>query len=321
MTMASSMMRSCLAAAVLAGLLGGCGGSGSVAPPVQETSGLLGNGTFRWECVNSADPTCGTGEFPTWVAVGSRFDLGFSPHVDVPDDLGDFSLEPVSPTRLAAEGVAFQGLQEGEVSVVAMGGGYAIDYVPLSFVTVDDLELGQPEEETCDYDHDQDGACDGTGGVVVDPPAVLVLGEQVEVRARAIGRGLSLAGALEYEWESLTPDVVELGQLHGRSARVSVLAMGLARLSVRAGDYVEVFELEVQEPPPEATGTGTEGETDGSGTDAGSGTGGSESGSGGSESDGGSESGGSESGSGSESGGSESGSGGETDGATTTGGV
>jgi hypothetical protein len=334
MTMTSSMTRSGLAVAALAGLLSGCG-SGSLAPPVQETSGLLGNGVFRWDCVTSADPTCGTGEFPTWVALGARFDLEFSPDVDVPDELGDFSLEPVSPTRLVAEGVAFEGREAGEVDVVALGGGYAIDYVPLTFVAVDDLELGQPQEETCDYDYDHDGACDGTGTVVVDPPVSLVLGEEVEVRARVLGRGLSLAGALEYEWESLTPELVQLGQLHGRSARVSVLAMGLARISVRAGDYVEVFELEVQEPPPEpATGTGTDGESEGSGTDAGtsdggsssdSGTGGSESGSGGSESggseSGGSESGGSESG-GSESGGSESGgSGGETDGATTTGGV
>lgn len=324
------MTRSCLAAAALAGVLGGCGGgSDPITPPVQETSGLLGNGDFRWDCVNSADPTCGTGEFPTWVALGARFDLEFSPDADVPNDLGEVSLEPVSPTRLAAEGVAFAGRETGEVSMVAMAGGYVLDYVPLTFVPVDDLELGQPSDEACDYDYDHDGACDGTGMVAVDPPVALVLGEVVEVRARPLGRGFDLAGALEYEWESLTPELVEIGLLHGRSARVSVLAMGLARISVRAGDYVEVFELEVLEAPPEpATGTGTDGETEGSGTDVGTGDGGSSSGSGSdgphsdtgsgsSESGGGSEGGSSDGGGGSESGGS----GGETDGSTTTGGV
>jgi hypothetical protein len=319
MTMRLTTTRMGLAAVALGWLLGGCtGGPEPIAPPVQETGGLLGNGVFRWICVTSADPTCGTGAFPTWVALDAQFDLAFIPDADVPDDLSAFSLEPVSSARLTRDPVAFEGRLAGEVSVVALGGGYAIDYVSLTFAPVDDLMLGQPEgPDECDYDYDLDGVCDGTGTVVVDPPVALVLGDNLEVRARALGRGESLAGALDYAWESLTPEILTVTYTHGRTADLSVRGMGLARLSVRAGDYVKVFEYEVQEPPPEP-GTGTEGESDGSGTetssddDFGTGTGDGS----GSGTDGGSES----SGSGTD-GGSESSTGGETDGATTTGGV
>jgi hypothetical protein len=303
--------------------LGGCSGSNELAPPVQETTGLLGNGVFRWICVDDADSTCGTGVFPTMVALGAGFELQFSGS-DLPEDLGPLTVEPVSPARLARANASFEGQLAGDVSVVALGGGYAIDYVPLSFRPVDDLILGEPEgNEPCDDDANSDGVCDGTGGVASDPPVSLVLGEYSDVRVRALGGGEDLAGAIDYTWESLTPELVHIRYTPGRRAQLSVLGMGLARISVRAGDYVEVFEYEVQEPPPEPGSTGGE-ESEGSGmaSDGGSGSGsgmGSDGGSG-SGSDGGSGS-GSDSDSGSDSGsgsGSGSGSSGETDGSTTT---
>jgi hypothetical protein len=301
-------------------LAGGCSDSTELAAPVQETTGLLGNGVFRWVCLTSADPTCGTGVFPTMVALNARFDLEFTGSSDLPEDLGLFTLEPVSPTRLARMNASLEGQLAGDVSVVALGGGYGIDYVSLSFLPVDDLLLGEPEPEPsgpCDDDSNSDGVCDGTGGVVSDPEVSLVLGELANVRVRAFGEGADLAGAIEYDFESLTPEIAVLTSAVGRRAQLDVLAMGTARISVRAGDYVEVFEYEVQEPPPDpGTGTGTAGESEGSDTDVGSGSGldtGTSTGSGsGSDT-------GAESGSGSESGtGSASSSGGETDGATTT---
>ncbi len=297
-------------------VLGGCYGEpDDLEPPVQETSGLLGHGVFRWLCVGDADPICGSGTFPTLVALNAQFQLGFTPDTDLPRELDFFSLDSVSPLRLSETNETFETLRVGDVSVVALADGLAVDYVQLTVRPVDDLELGIPESSLpCDDDYDQDGVCDGSGGVVVDPPVTLVRGEVIDVRARASGGREALAGALSYEWESLAPGVVEVLDAQGRGARLFVVGMGMARISVTAGGYTEVFEYEVQEPSPEEGSSGTEGESDGSGTEAGSG--GADSGT---EGDTGS---GSDTGSESESDtGSESGTSGETDGATTTGGM
>lgn len=307
----------------------GCSGPTDLAPPVQETTGLLGNGVFRWVCVTYADSTCGTGVFPTTVALNAGFDLEFTAGSDLPNDLGPFTIEPVSPARLGRVNASLEGQLAGDVAVVALASGYGIDYVPLSFRPIDDVLLGETDSdssEPCDVDVNSDGVCDGTGGVVSDPEVTLVLGELANLRARAFGDGADLAGAIDYNFESLTPEIAVLTSAVGRRAQLDVLAMGTARISVRAGDYVEVFEYEVQEPPPEPGSTGAEAESGGSDTGIGSGSGldtdtgtgtgtGSESGSGSeSSSSSAGSSGGSESGSGS-------GSGSDTDGTTTTGGV
>lgn len=316
--------RSNLAVAALGLALGGGCLNSTPAPPVQETTGELGNGVFRWDCVSSADPTCGTGVFPTAVAVGSRFELVFVGGNHLPDGLGVATLDPVSPTRLADTGVALEALRAGEVSVAAFGDGYAIDYLTLHLRPVDDLMLGEYEssyDEPCD-DFDFDDVCDGTGGVVADPPVSLVVGEVTRVRARPFGGGRDLAGALDYTWTSLTPDLLDVGDPTGRGARLTPLGVGVVRLSVRAGDFVEVFEYEVQDSPPEPGDTGDESEGSGTGTGSETGTGTDSGSDSGTASGSGSES---ESGTtGTESGtdtGSASGTSGETDGATTTGGM
>ena len=97
------------AAAMLAVLLvGGCNADLSLCPdgdqcdpppptPVSETRGAMAVGTFRWDCVGPGDATCGTGEFPTAVAVGGRFDLDFSSSFQVPDEIVFTGIDAVSP--------------------------------------------------------------------------------------------------------------------------------------------------------------------------------------------------------------------------------
>lgn len=318
--MQSSMARARWVVVAVGLALGGCNGSSEpLAPPVEEQAGLLGNGVFRWSCTTGADPACGTGVFPIMVALNAQFRLEFIPDVDVPDELGVFAIEAVSPRRLADQGGTFTTRIAGDVSVVALGDGFGVDYVSLTLRPVDDLMLGVHEEsELCETDYDHDGICDGTGGIVTDPPVTLVDGELTDVRARPLGGGENLAGAIDYEWESLTPELVTIIRVFGRSATLSAHGTGLARISVRTGDYVEVFEYEVQGAPPEPddTGTDTGGTETGSGSESGSDTGAATGGESGSDTDAAT---GGESGSdtgaatGSESG--------DTDGATTTGGV
>jgi hypothetical protein len=286
-------------------LTGACSGGPGPDPVVQETSGLLGNGVFRWSCIDGSDSTCGTGVFPSAIALGSRFDLLFIRAEDVPDGLGSSTIEPVSPSRINRDLGELVAQRAGDVSLAAFAGGYALDYIDVTLRPIDDLKLSErdeaeaeaeaePEPEPCD-DYDHDGVCDD-GEIGSYGPVSLVVGEDTEVRARPFGGGADLAGALPYAWENLTPDVLRVEPLEGRHARLTVLTKGTAQLSVRAGDFVKVFEYEVQDPPPEPDDTGSEesdessaGSATGSSSDTGTGT--------------------------------ESGTDGETDGATTTGGM
>lgn len=293
------------AAALGFALAAGCI-SRSPAPVVEETTGELGHGAFRWDCLDDSDSACGTGTFPRMVALGSRFELSFTPEASVPDEIDVFSIEAVSPSRLGLETGQWVALRAGEVSVAVLADAYALDYVDLRIVPVDELLVG--EHEPLDPgpcpDVDADEVCDGTGEVVTDAPVSLVVGEVTELRARALGEGSDLAGALPYEWESLTPELLEVRSSSGRSAWLSVLGKGTVRLRVRVGDYEEEFTYPVRDAAPEDTDTDGESESEGDTESS------SESGSG------------SDTGSGSESGTTDDPStGGDTEGATTTGGM
>ncbi|MCH9686379.1 MAG: hypothetical protein K0V04_33410 [Deltaproteobacteria bacterium] len=263
-------------AGLAAALATGC--SGSPSPIVEETEGELGNGVFRWQCVDGSDPTCGTGNFPNAVALGSTFDLDFTPADDIPGRISSFRIEAVSPSRLSDTSGDFVAMREGGVSIIATGDEFALDFLSLDLLPVDGVRLVSAAQPGTCVDDDLDGVCDPSGG---GGAAVLELfvQQQTQVEARPLNGIRDLAGALPYEWESLTPELLTVSNPRGNAARLTGLQLGTARLVVRIGDYSQILDLEVvvaPEPDPTTTGEPPPPDTEsssGSGSDSGSGSG------------------------------------------------
>ncbi len=304
----------------LAPLVLGLGCTGEPAPVVEETGGQLGNGVFRWSCVNATDPTCGTGEFPSAAAVGSRFGLEFFPGQDLPGEIGTFVVEPVSPTRLGSEHGAWMARRVGSISIVAIGHGYAVDYISLGLLEIDGVRLVHASGNSECVDDDLDGNCDPVSRAVFD--GVVFLEQDMRVGAQPLHGGTDLGGAVEYQWESMTPDVLVVTPTADNRAGLRGLALGPARLRVQAGDHAEIIEITIEESPEpdplDTTGTG-DGDPTGSGTDTGPDSG-SETGSDSGSDSGTEDSGGMESTTEGSSGGAST-TGGDTEGSTTTGGA
>lgn len=283
------------AALALTTTVGGACVSSSVSEPVvEESTGELGQGVFRWDCVDDSDGTCGTGVFPSAVAVGSRFGLEFFPDEDLPSEIVSFSIDSVSPRLIDTDGGDFVARDRGTVSLLATGDGYGVDFVVIQALPIDRIELTRAS-----YDRDSSGP---TGPVAQ-------VGRVIRAEAALFGGHERLAGALDYEWDNLTPDMVELYDAADNEVTLFGVREGVARIAVRAGEYSEIIELTVEEAPPEPEPEPTTGEEDSEGGD----TGGSDTG--GSDSDG--------SGSGGETEGDTdmgTSSGGETEGGSTTGG-
>ena len=238
------------AALGLALAVGGACSSGPAyeEPVVEESTGALGQGTFRWQCVGDSDPTCGTGVFPRMVAVGARFDLEFFPDSDLPEQIFAFELGSVSPRRIDAQGDGFVVRSEGEASILATGDGYGVDYIVLDARPVDRIVLRRMGDDDAT----------GTGGPLAQ------VGVITRVEAVAYSANDLLAGALDYEWDNLTPDVIDVIAPSGNQVQLFGVREGTARLALRAGDHAEIIEVTVTEaPPPDPTTGGEETEVAG----------------------------------------------------------
>lgn len=245
--------------------------TGGPEPIVEETSGELGLGTFRWNCLTSADPTCGTGVFPALVARDGYFGLEFFPSDDLPSEIVFDSIQPVSPSRVTAA-TAFQGTGEGTISFVAWSRRSVIDFVTVSIVSVDRLTLSlqqesPPGESSCGFLYcvDIPGPPPDEGGDVA-----LFAGGVADVQAMPYSIGTRLAGALSYEWESLSPDLLVVEPGRDRDARLTALSEGLARLAIRAGGHEEIVEVFIADLPPPRRTMSDEDSTSGSDSDSGS---------------------------------------------------
>ena len=274
--------------------LGGC--LNEADPIVEETDGVLGLGTFRWECTSSADTTCGTGNFPNLVALGGRFDLTFMGSPDLPDEVRHGGIEPASRDRIT-QTPNYTALVEGSVSMAAVSSqGHLIDYVSLTVRPVGELSLSLAQEDdhedvSCGFIYCQEIPAPGPmeGGDVA-----MFVGDAPRVQTMPYSAsGLRLAGTLDYQWESLTPDLLTVSNVQGREAQLRAMAEGTAQLRITAGGHEQLIDVYIASPPPpdpdtpeepprrnppeDDTGTGGEDE---SGSDSGSGN---ESGTGGSD--------------------------------------
>lgn len=241
--------------------------------PVEDADGALALGRFRWACVNSGDPTCGSGNFPYAVAMGARFNLDFSTDSDVPDSVGDPELSAIG-NALVRTGAAFSAPVPGVATVVAVSDEAAIDFIELEVQPVTLLTLSRtlPPPPTDEW-----------GCTSREPPPTeggrpdLEVGESANVQAMPYAGSTRLGGSLEYSWESLTPQIVGVSSGAGRFARLDGLTEGVGRVVVRGGDHEETFEIRVDAPPPTSEPeTGSDDETGAGGDGTGSTSGGEE---------------------------------------------
>lgn len=281
-------MRASLAFALLTATaaLGGC--LNEADPIVEETDGVLGLGTFRWGCTSNADTTCGTGDFPTAVALGGRFDLSFIGSTDLPEEVRLRDIQPASRDRIS-QIPEFNAVVEGRVSMSAMSSrGELIDFVTLTVLPVDQLSLSLAQED----DH-EDVSCGFIYCQEIPPPGpmeggdvAMYVGDSPRVQTMPYANGSRLAGTLDYQWESLTPDLLRVGNVQGREAQLWANGEGNAQLRITAGGHEEIIEVFIAGPPPpdpdmdeepprrnppEDDDTGTGGDESGSGDESGTG--------------------------------------------------
>ncbi len=244
-----------------------------VSNPVESAAGALSQGRFKWICVNSGDPTCGSRSFPNAVAAGARFNLDFSTNTSLPAGVGDPRLSAIGDA-LVDSGSGFSAPVPGVATVVAVSEEAAIDFIEVEVLSVTRLTLSRTLPEPT---ADEWGCTPGDPRPSEGERPDLFLGENFAVQVMPYAGSTRLSGSLEYTWESLTPEILFVSETGGRVARIDGLSEGVGRLVVRGGGHEETFEVRVDavpiEDPPE-TGDGSTGGDDGStGGDDGSTTG------------------------------------------------
>ncbi len=209
-------------------------------PPVYaEMDGELGVLSFRWECLGDTDPTCGTGDFPEAIAVGSRFELVFGREQRAEYDI---DLVSASPDRLSGPRL-FTAHEAGDVTVVAKDGPSLLDFIELRIETIDRLDMTTipDEDEVCEW------SCEPTGPG--NPVGTLRIGEPVRVQVHALHQGDILGGALHYEWSTSDSDVLGLSEEDGRTVLLEPHGGGEVTLTIAAGDHSEEYVFEIGNGP------------------------------------------------------------------------
>lgn len=275
--------------------LAACTGEEGSSPIVEETTGALDAGTFRWRCHSDADTTCGTGTFPFHIAVGSEFGLHFTPGSTLPGSVRFFELVTVSSARLSQDINGFHSQAQGHVAVLAEGDGYGVDYIsfwalPVDTIIVDNDE--DPPDVSCEA-----WACLDLPADAPMPRVFIPVGATERLNVIPRNGDNDLGGALIYEWEVPDSERLSIRGRGGNGATIQALTVGPAAIHVTAGGHTEVIYVAVYEPPAEpepepepetttgvdtdsVTGSGTDGmDTDESDSGESGSSGGSESGS------------------------------------------
>lgn len=256
--------------------------------PSASSGGRLGAGTFVWSCIRERDAYCGEWRWPSAVAQGARFEVGFS-SVDVAGS------QIMAIGSVADLGVAFEAQGEGEASLIAREADAVVDFISVWVRPVSRIVISRPKGRATDAE-----GCDITDWSPGGAHAEVIEGEQIEVQASPYDGPTLLAGDLDYSWESLTPELLAVTPSRGRLAQIDGLAEGTGRVAVRVGAFEEIIEVPVLPTTVESTGaeegttgaeegttgattgdepsTGSTGSTGGTGGTGGSGSGGESSG-------------------------------------------
>jgi hypothetical protein len=233
----------------------GCGAGGEA----PGTLGELGEGTFRYQCVDEGDAVCNTsaavdtnlvetelginGELPAAVAVGARFDLVYIG--DFTTDDGEVLLLETIPAR--SEDVHNKGgfiiQKAGSFGFLARSPkGIVADFTYVEAVDAAELEVWKDELRVTDFELTV-GASSDLGVVAVDDT------------------GLSLAGALPYTWTSSDPAVLGIApvgsigsndgiEINDDEVRIEALSGGAAVLTVSRGEINKTITVTVLEVAP-----------------------------------------------------------------------
>jgi hypothetical protein len=216
--------------------LAGCGDSGGTS---QTKLGDLGRGSFRYTCVSSDDGICPSGtnernfDFPTSIAVGGRFKLGFVAKSGDKEQIGNAVLKPASNEFLNDDSLEyFIAKKVGRVAVVAKSSanGKAADLTYVRIAEPKKLKLTDTSTST------------------VPPPSItIVKGKTLTLRAEAHGEiDEALAGTVDVDWTSSSTDVIELAS-RPPSARMTFNAKieGKSTITAKIGSATTTLEVQV----------------------------------------------------------------------------
>jgi hypothetical protein len=235
----------------LMSLVVGCGDSSDV----DGTFGQLGEGVFRYGCVDDGDARCNETEsvssletsaslgidpeLPTAVAVGARFDLTY---VGDSIDAGEVILVDVEPAR-------------GEL--VTKAAGFVIS-VPGTFAF---LARNGPKQRVVDFVH-----MDAQRAIALDvwhqkgvvTTLELTVAETSHLAVVPMAAGdIALAGAMAISWETSDANVVSVGsitaatsgakELNEDEIRLVAEAAGIATITVTHGELTSEITVTVAE--------------------------------------------------------------------------
>lgn len=227
----------------------GCGASSGELP---GTLGELGEGTFRYNCVDDGDAVCNTtnaidrslaerefginGEIPQAIAVGARFDLIYQGSVNYEGDPLAVQTQPAQKEGVHERG-GFTITKAGQYAFLAKSPkGVVADFTHLLAVDVSELRVWQDEQTITDLT------------LEIDAEAQLAV---TPMDADA----LPLAGGFSYTWESSDPTVLvvdEPGSIGTPTSGVELNNDELRVVALGAGTATLTVTTEVNDMSPQA---------------------------------------------------------------------
>lgn len=208
-------------------------------------AGDLGRGRFKYACVSEFgdDSACAQGSqetyvFPTSIAVGGSFKLGYEANSDTQQQIGNPVLKPAANDYLAdpAPGL-FLAKKPGRVAVVARSSsnGKAADFTYLRIAEPTELKL-----------------LTDTKGAQPSLKVTMHIGDKpLSLRAEAYSGGPGnvkdrLAGTIEFSWTSSSEAVVKLvGRSPASRMQFQPVAAGTAKIEAKLADKTVSVEIEV----------------------------------------------------------------------------
>jgi hypothetical protein len=195
----------------------------------DEILGALGNGVFRYLCVDASDPVCGgsstASRFPERVGVEGVFGVDFEP---LDEALYATSVDPVAPDIVDVQSGRFYAASAGVSALLARRtNGRVVDIVHMEVVDVAGIQLQS---------------------MGATPSLVYTVGRRTQLSAAAVDEyGATVAGARAFTWSVSDPGVLRLERPNPTpSMDVTALRAGRARITVTTGQLTATLDVVVE---------------------------------------------------------------------------